>query len=236
MVVDDRERPSGLIEAIGRVCGVEPQVERFGWGDVLIHGRVLIERKTVSDFAASLLDGRLFSQTAGLRSQPYETLLVLEGEMTASACGKLSPAALRAAMLSLSLDWRLPILRSRDVEDTARWIRAILRRRWARADPPDWRWVTPTGQRRPERRLWRRPRRERLPPDELRRREAIRMLAQISGIGEQKARRLLDHFGSVAAVAEASLSEMARVDGIGARLAETVFEALHAGGAESPEA
>ena len=41
---------------------------------------MLLERKTISDFVASLVDGRLFPQAARLAHSPYyRSLLLIEG-------------------------------------------------------------------------------------------------------------------------------------------------------------
>lgn len=224
VIVDDRERASKLDEAIGRICGVRPQIQRLQLGDVLIRSRILIERKAIEDFEASVIDGRLFRQIEGLQKQPFETVLILEGDPAGGSTRRLSPSAFRGALLSVSLDWRVPILRSRCVDDTARWIQAILRRGAARQEPPDWRWVTPTGQRREVRF---RPVKKTLSPANLRHRQCLDMLRQISGLGRVRAEILLDRFGSISGIIEASKMDLSSVQGIGHRLAGQIHEILH---------
>lgn len=52
---------------------------RLATGDFLIDNEVLIERKSVDNFAASLIDGRLFRQVARLAHSGYRSLLLIEG-------------------------------------------------------------------------------------------------------------------------------------------------------------
>ena len=52
-------------------------------------------------------------------------------------------------------------------------------------------------------------------------------LSKIDGVGEQKARALLNHFKSVEALSKASKAELMKVEGIGEMLAETVFKFYH---------
>jgi len=61
----------------------------------------------------------------------------------------------------------------------------------------------------------------------LRRREArISVLDGVRGVGEEKKAALLNHFGSVAAIAAGSIEELTEVPGIGVRTAERIKKAL----------
>lgn len=227
IVVDDRERPSGLAGSIERITGRKVEIERLEVGDVLIGGQVLLERKTAADFAASLADGRLFAQVSALRAETSLPLLVLEGEISGEAIGKLSVAALRGAILSVSLDWKVPILRSRSVDDTARWIGAIAARYAASGPTPQWGQILPDGSRRSTQALPWRPRRPRRSPEASRRRQAIEMLSAIEGVGPVRAEQLLGHFKTLSAVFTASPREVEAVSGVGPRLAAAIHSVLH---------
>ena len=52
-------------------------------------------------------------------------------------------------------------------------------------------------------------------------------LADIPGIGEAYQKRLLNHFGSVRAMREASVEDFEQVKGIGHAKAENIYQALH---------
>jgi excinuclease ABC subunit C len=68
---------------------------------------------------------------------------------------------------------------------------------------------------------------------ELRRRARLRsVLDDVPGIGTERRRRLLRHFGSVRRLAQATLDEITAVPGIGPDLAATIFERLRS---EKPE-
>ena len=199
-------------------------IERLKLGDILVASRVLIERKAVEDFSASVVDKRLFRQMAGLRAEPFEPLVILEGEFTAQSRGQLSAKAIRAAMLTVILDWRVTVLRSRSVEDTARWVAAILDRARDEKDLPDWRWITPSGGRVAPEKVRRRPSAGRPKIAEGPRQRAIRMLSQIEGVGEGKAASLIDRMGGLGNVLKASRENLIQVPGISRLLAERIFE------------
>jgi len=52
-------------------------------------------------------------------------------------------------------------------------------------------------------------------------------LTQIKGVGEVKAKQLLDHFGSYQALKNATVAQLAEVKGINQSLAETIYKELH---------
>lgn len=230
LVIDDREQRSGLAEEIGRESKVVVKIERLEVGDVLIDRRILIERKTAADFAASLVDGRLFRQAAELRASAFEPVFIVEGEFTTEALGGCSIQSVRGALLSVALDWKVPVLRSKSVADTARWIAAILTRESKKQGRPDWRWIAPTGERMPRAKIEARPLRRRSRSGRSARSQAIEMLGQIDGIGPKKAEALLDRFGTVGQVLRADRADLIAVNGISREIAERI--AAVGGGSE----
>jgi excinuclease ABC subunit C len=62
-----------------------------------------------------------------------------------------------------------------------------------------------------------------------RRKGALRSaLDGIPGVGEAFQKKLLNHFGSVRAMREASVEDLQAVKGIGENKAKAIFDALHA--------
>jgi len=79
IAIDDRERASGVIEALRTHPNVELTVRRLELGDYLIDKTLVVERKTLSDFAVSVVDGRLFTQASRLaRSNRARPCFILE--------------------------------------------------------------------------------------------------------------------------------------------------------------
>src|SRR5882762_9209151 len=79
ITVDHRERGSGVPEALSHLGGLEVRIATLWYGDYSLAGAVGIERKTGSDFAASVIDGRLFRQAGGLCRTYERPLIIMEG-------------------------------------------------------------------------------------------------------------------------------------------------------------
>jgi ERCC4-type nuclease len=91
ILVDDRERPSGVAEELEKLSGVLVRIEHLAVGDYHIDGTVLIERKSAKDFAQSLIDGRLFRQAKQMADSPLRTALCRVPEISMSfAAGQLA--------------------------------------------------------------------------------------------------------------------------------------------------
>lgn len=79
IVADDRERASGVVEILCGIPAVSVRIERLTAGDYLADRRILFERKTLQDFAVSIVDGRLFKQMPALLKSKFKAVLILEG-------------------------------------------------------------------------------------------------------------------------------------------------------------
>ena len=112
VVVDDREPAETVLAALQRMPEVETSVSRLSVGDYQVDDECLIERKTVSDFAASIVDGRLFRQARRLAGASPLCAVILEGRASDLSGCPVSRESLQGAMVSLSLIYRLPVLRA----------------------------------------------------------------------------------------------------------------------------
>jgi len=201
IVVDDRERAAGLADAVARLWS--PVYEgRLAVGDVEIGPRVLVERKTVADFAISLADGRLFRQAKMLTDASDHPLLVLEGEDGFDATG-LSPNGLRGVLIKLLVGFRLPLLRTATTVETAMSLARIARQEANRL----------SGRGRGG------------SPLRTKARATLEVLGTIPGIGDEKARRLVRHFGTLRRVLGASEQELQATPGVGPETARAIREA-----------
>ena len=80
IIADDREHKSQVINSLMGIDNVEVFIRRLPIGDYLIDNRMIFERKTLKDFAVSVIDGRLFKQMIRLANSNYKSVLILEGK------------------------------------------------------------------------------------------------------------------------------------------------------------
>lgn len=90
MVADDRESAGGLLDRLrAQTNDFRLEVQRLEFGDFEIGQHIVVERRRVADFAASVIDGRLFRLAAGLAGGGRPGVLILEGH------GELPPGGYR---------------------------------------------------------------------------------------------------------------------------------------------
>lgn len=225
ILVDDRERAGGLAAALGRLLGGRVECARLAVGDVRIGERLVIERKEAADFVASLLDGRLARQAHALGQAAGRAVIIIEGEFTPEKLAGMAGGEVREAMLSLILDRGLAVLRSRDVEDTARWIAALARREEGgrKLFAPTLR-PAESNQPHPAAHRARRKKKSAEFPNPQSNAAPLAALRQVGGLGPARARALLERFGTMPRLLAASEAELAEVPGIGPALARAIRE------------
>jgi ERCC4-type nuclease len=205
-VADDRERSPAVLSALRNVENVELRVARLDIGDYAVGPNLVVERKTAPDFVQSVIDGRLFRQARRLsRWSSGLRFLVLEGADQDLRQAGLSLHAVHGALITLTLVFGLPVLRTLDPVETAHLL-VIAGRQLRR------RMTSPT----------------RLHPsvNAPARSTQLQMLLAIRDIGPRRASALLEHFGSIHSLSAATLDELAAVPGIGQRTARTVHRAM----------
>lgn len=203
ILVDDRESTGAVLAALQRRECVRVQVARLPVGDYRVDDALLFERKTLPDLVASIKDGRLFAQGLRLANvpPPLRGALILEGTSQDLAECRMRREAIQGALVTLTLFLGLPLLRSLGPEETASLILFAARqgRTFASGALP---------------RKGRRPRGKQ--------RVQSRVLQGLPGIGPERARRLLERFGTIEAVVAAPAADLAAVPGIGQRTAESI--------------
>jgi ERCC4-type nuclease len=209
IVADDREEAGGVIGELRARVDVALEVRRLPAGDFLVEERFAVERKTLADFAQSVVDSRLFKQAAALVKGSRRAVLILEGTTADLGGGGVSRESLQGALITVSVFYGLAVLRARDATETARLL-VYLGRQAQEFASGSWprRGYRPKGKR--ARQLF--------------------VLQGLPGVGPERAARLLERFGSVQAVAVASSDELATVDGI----AETTAARIRWAVEESP--
>ena len=200
--VDHSERHATLLDLVRTCIDFDVRMDRLDVGDYCIDGRVVIERKTYADLAMSLADGRLFPQAASLARSPHRPVVLLEGPKPAKM-PDVHPHALKGAMISLAVMWRLPVLHARDPEDSLRVLRFVAHQ-LGNLDPG----ILQRYDRKPKRLASRK----------------LHVLQGLPGIGPALASGLLLQFGSIERVVAADEDALMQVRGVGRKKAARIRE------------
>jgi len=207
LTADFHEQASGVPRLLGEMPSVAVTMAALPCGDYALGDALGVERKTAEDLGRSIIDGRLFQQMGSLRRGFRRPLLLVEGLRDGSvACGVPWPAV-RGALVSVSVCFGIPVLRATDARDSASLIATAARQL---REPLDIPYVRP-GHR----------------PSGWHKR-ALYILQGLPGVGPQRARALLERFGSIAAVAAADVTALASVPNIGYSAARAIRDALGA--------
>jgi DNA excision repair protein ERCC-4 len=198
VIADDRESKNQVIKFLSDMKNVFVVVKRLPVGDYIVDNQLIFERKTLKDFAQSIVDGRLFRQAIRLANSKYRSVLILEGTGKELTEVGVSRQAMQGALISISLILGVPVLRSKDPFESAHLIiyasmqiKSITKGVFQR------RGYQPKGKRK----------------------QQLFILQGLPGIGSERAIRLLDAFGSVEAVVTATGEELQAVEGIGESIA-----------------
>lgn len=202
---DSREQGSVIDELYHQ--GISVKVGRLHSGDFILSEEVGVERKEVSDFTNSLLDGRLFEQAKNLKSSFIRPMYIIEGDLREMFSARnVKSQAIWAALLSIVMDWKIPVLFSSNSAETATLLATAAKREQVEMKKE----ISVREQHKPK-----------LLPE-----MQQFFIEGLPGIGPVAARALLKQFGAPAKILSADLKELQAVEGIGPKKAELIKKIL----------
>jgi Fanconi anemia group M protein len=206
IIVDHREYRSNVVKNLAiKGTSVEPQ--QLDVGDYVLSSRIGVERKNVDDFLESLIEGKLFKQVSQLRDAYSRPVLILEGENLFTK-RNINHNAIFGSLASITVDFGIPILTTKDASETADLLNVIAKRE-QKDDKKD---VAVRGDK------------TQMSIQE-RQQFIIEGLPNVSAV---IAKRLLSHFGSIKDIANATEGELLEVKGVGKQIATDIIKLLNA--------
>jgi ERCC4-related helicase len=204
--VDQREIRSGVARAI-EAAGAQIIMATLEVGDYVVSDRVGIERKTDIDFLDSIIDKNrnIFGQISNLARTYERPVLIIEGEILYTS-RQIHPNSIRGVLASIATDFKVPIINTKDEEDTAAFIYLMAKRE----------------QKEEKRSLSLHGRKMAMTLKE----QQEYIVSSISNVGPVVARKLLRYFGSVENVMKANLEELKKVELIGPKTAQFIREVV----------
>jgi len=224
IILDARELNGGLIAAIAETKKCYFEIETLDVGDAALSNRVGIERKAGGragkDFLASLIsDPKMFGQLWDLKNTYDKPALIIEGDNPNEDIRKtlciernINPYALEGVLISIQTGMGIPIYWTDSVEGTAKLMIHIAEREQT---TPEVRWFKSHGKR------------SHLSPEQ----QLIYFLTSIPGakkhqpgIGEFRARKLLQEFNTIEGIVNASYDDYMNIPEFGAKTATLLKE------------
>lgn len=196
---DTREGNSKVIRHLSEM-EIDVKVQAMAVGDYQVSDEVVIERKTAKDFVDSIVDKRLFKQARSLMEEFKRPLIILEGDDLYN--GMINPNAIRGSIASIALDFGISIIPTRNAQDTAAMIKRIAIREQSGEKTP----IQIRTDKKPVN-LWE---------------QQLFIVESLPNIGPVNAKNLLEHFGTVANIINASESQLQEVEGIGKKTAANI--------------
>lgn len=125
IIIDNREKNSLVASELVRQ-GFQIEFQQLPVADYLI-GNTAIERKTISDFKSSIINKRLPQQLLEIKQYP-KYFLILEGPQDEFYHGILHENAFRGFLLSVILEFNVPIIFTQSPEDTAKYLSVLAKK------------------------------------------------------------------------------------------------------------
>jgi Fanconi anemia group M protein len=206
VVVFADSRESDLAELLHKK-NIKVNLAPLKTGDFILSEDIGCERKEITDFVNSLLDGRLFDQAKRMRETFVKPFLILEGDYNLLFIVRNVPSsALFGALASYVLDWGIPILYTKNKEDTAELLVTIAKREQLERKKT----ISVRGSHKPQ-----------TLPD-----MQQFFIEGLPQIGPEAAKALLKTLGSPKNIMAASLDDLKKVENIGDKKAKFIRQIL----------
>jgi len=202
---DDREKSSGIIKELIDL-GVQIDLRRLDVGDYILSKRCCVEYKTVSDFVDSIIDGRLLLQIKELRKNFERPVIVIEGTEDIYSQRSIHPNAIRGMLATITVSYGIPVIQTKTFRETASLLAIIAKREQEAETHP----FSTHSSKKP------------LSLPELQ--EYV--VSALPGVGPLLVKPLLETFGSIKGIVNASAEELTKVEKIGEKKAREIQRVL----------
>ncbi|HLC81527.1 MAG TPA: DEAD/DEAH box helicase [Candidatus Nanoarchaeia archaeon] len=201
VLADHREKDNKVVKELINL-GLSVRTKQLNSADYILSGTVGVELKKVPDFVNSIIDGRLLDQVKELRQNFQKAILVIEGEEDLYAVRNVHANAIRGMLSSIVLDFKIPVLYTKDSQDTAALLAVMAHRE--QDGTRDFSYH------------------EKKPISLVEQLEFI--VSSFPTIGVVNARNLLRKFNSIKSLVNAGKQELTEVEGIGEKTAEKLIK------------
>jgi len=203
--VDQREYRSNVVRNLS-LSGINIEPKQLDVGDYILSTRIGVERKTVDDYLGSLIDGKLFKQVKKLKENYSRPMLIIEGEGLLTR-RNINHKAIFGSLASISVNYGLTVFRTKNELETSDLMSVIATREQREDNKKASIRDGKTAMSDRERQQF--------------------IVEGFPNVSKVLAKRLLDYFGSIRDIVNASEEELTKVDGIGKNIAKGIVEVLN---------
>lgn len=205
---DSREGASSVTKKLFDMENVKVISKQLEIGDYILSKDVCVERKTIEDFVSSMIDGRLFTQMVNLRESYPKPLILVEGNFSEIFnIRNIHRNSIIGALTSIALDYQVPIINTKNNEETAEYLYVIAKREQIGKDKEIGIRFGRKGLTTSEKQKF--------------------IIEGLPLVGPQLAKNLLEKFGSIKAIIDANEKELTQVEGVGKKKAREIQKIVH---------
>ena len=192
IIVDERERKSGIPDLL-RSVGINIEMKTLKIGDYIVAPETVIERKSTHDLVSSIFDGRLFDQCNRLKEHFQFPIILVEGNLDEIDKITENPLIFYGALSTIALDFKIPVIPTPNAAHTAKLLVCMCSRK-----------ESPKG-----------PFLKKIKKSHNIQSQQLVTLSSLPGVGEKLATRMLEKFGTPLRVFNATILELAKIEGLG---------------------
>ncbi len=197
ILADHREKNNRVVKELIDT-GISVRTTQLTTADYVVSGKVGIELKKVPDFVASIIDGRILDQVRDLKNSFQKAVLVIEGEEDIYSVRNVHANAIRGMLASIVLDFHVPVLYTKNPQDTAALLAVMAKREQGKEI--DFALHA-------------------LKPKSVKEQQEF-IVSAFPNIGMQTAKLLLENFGSIKNLVNATEDQLTELKGIGDKTAK----------------
>ena len=199
IIVDNRESKSSVSTELKKL-GFNLEFQQLPVADYLINN-IAIERKTISDFKSSIISKRIFDQLREIKQYP-QNILIIEGIDSEDVySGQIHENAFRGMILSIINDFQVPIIFTKNENDTAKYISVLANKKTKSEMPIRASKIALTDE------------------------EQVQFILEgFPNIGPTTAKKLISKFGNLKNIINASLEDLEKVIG---KKAEKIYQIIN---------
>jgi Fanconi anemia group M protein len=204
VIADFREKGSPVLKEIIELDAFL-QLEKFEIGDFILSDDVAVEFKNQEDFVTSIVDGRIFQQLRSLKKYK-KPIIIIQGTKDLYAIRNIPANAIRAVLSTITIDYNIPIIQTKDAKDTAS-ILCIIAKREQDKQKKEFTFHSAK-------------------PMTIKEQQEY-VISAIPGIGASLAKPLLEHFKTIKNIVNAKEEELQTVDLIGKTKAKKIQDIVN---------